>query len=168
MELRGYLSSSSVNKTVFNDRFPPSYLILPKKNPTTHSFTVSIWRDISVAWGLKLGIWWHRKTCGTPEISGTIHDQTKIKFIFRLYIESWKYMSAKSLQSCSALATQWTVVARLLCLWSSPGKNAGVGCTCPPPRIFPDAGLEPAPPALAGRFVTTAATWKYSGCKFIF
>ena len=25
-------------------------------------------------------------------------------------------------------ATQWTVAARLLCRWDSPGKNTGVGC----------------------------------------
>ena len=31
--------------------------------------------------------------------------------------------------SCVLLfATRWTVPARLLCLWDSPGKNAGVGC----------------------------------------
>ena len=27
-------------------------------------------------------------------------------------------------------------------------------------RGFPDPGIEPAPPALAGRFFTTSATWE--------
>ena len=35
--------------------------------------------------------------------------------------------------------------------------------SCPPPRDLPDPGMEPAslmPPALAGRFFTTSATWE--------
>ena len=31
-------------------------------------------------------------------------------------------------QSCPTLLTPWTVVHQLLCLWTSPGKNTGVGC----------------------------------------
>ena len=31
-------------------------------------------------------------------------------------------------QLCLAFVTPWTVAARLLCPWGSPGKNTGVGC----------------------------------------
>ena len=31
-------------------------------------------------------------------------------------------------KSCPTLSTPWTVAARLLCPWDSPGKNTGVGC----------------------------------------
>ena len=35
------------------------------------------------------------------------------------------------------LAIPWTVTARLLCPWDSPGKNTGVGCHFLLQRIFP-------------------------------
>ena len=53
--------------------------------------------------------------------------------------------------------------ARLLCPWDSLGKNTGVGCHAPPPGDLPHPGVEPmslVPPALAGRFFTTSATWE--------
>ena len=31
-------------------------------------------------------------------------------------------------QSCLTPVIPWTVPARLLCPWDSPGKNTGVGC----------------------------------------
>ena len=34
----------------------------------------------------------------------------------------------RSLSSVWLFATQWSVVARVLCSWNSPGKNTGVGC----------------------------------------
>ena len=36
--------------------------------------------------------------------------------------------------------TPWTVAARLLCPWASPGKNAGVGCHFLLQGIFPTQG----------------------------
>ena len=50
--------------------------------------------------------------------------------------------------------------------FSSPGNNTGVGChggKCPPPRDFPDPGIDPMfpmSPALAGGFFTTSAIWE--------
>ena len=44
--------------------------------------------------------------------------------------------------------------ARLLCPWSSPGKNTGVGSHSLLQGIFPNPGIEPGSPALAGRFFT--------------
>ena len=57
--------------------------------------------------------------------------------------------------------TPWTVAARLLCPWDSPGKSTGVGCHALLQGIFPTQGLRPSltSPALAGRFFTTSATW---------
>ena len=37
-------------------------------------------------------------------------------------------------------ATLWTVTARLLCPWDSPGKNTGVGCHTLLQGIFPTQG----------------------------
>ena len=39
-------------------------------------------------------------------------------------------------------ATLWTIVARVLCLWNSPGKNTGVGCYALPQGIFPTQGVN--------------------------
>ena len=53
--------------------------------------------------------------------------------------------------------------ARFLCPWDFAGKNTGVGCHAPPPGDLPHSGIEPpslVPPALAGRFFTTSATWE--------
>ena len=45
--------------------------------------------------------------------------------------------------------------AQLLCPWVFPGKNTGVGCHFLLQGIFlPNPGIEPASPALAGRFFT--------------
>ena len=48
------------------------------------------------------------------------------------------------LLSCVWLfATPWTVAARLLCPWDSPGKNTGVGCHFFLQGIFPTQKLNP-------------------------
>ena len=39
-------------------------------------------------------------------------------------------------------ATPWTVAARLLCPWDSPGKNTGVGCHALLQGIFPTLGWK--------------------------
>ena len=54
--------------------------------------------------------------------------------------------------------TPWTVAARLLCPWDSPGKNTRVGC-----QAFTNPGTEPMSlpsPALARRFFTTGMNWE--------
>ena len=43
---------------------------------------------------------------------------------------------------------------RLLCPWNFPGKNTGVGCHFLS-RDLPHPGIEPASPALAGKFFLT-------------
>ena len=40
-------------------------------------------------------------------------------------------------------ATPWTIAARLLCPWDSPGKDTGVGCRALLQGIFPTQGLNP-------------------------
>ena len=40
-------------------------------------------------------------------------------------------------------ATPWTVAARLLCPWDSPGKNTGVGSLNPLQGIFSTQGSNP-------------------------
>ena len=46
-------------------------------------------------------------------------------------------------KSCPALATSWTVAARLLGPWDSPGKNTGVGGHSLLQGIFLTQGLNP-------------------------
>ena len=50
--------------------------------------------------------------------------------------------------------------ASLICPWDSPGKNTRMGCHALLQGIFPDPGIKPVSPALAGRFFTTNATWR--------
>ena len=38
--------------------------------------------------------------------------------------------------------TVWTVAARLLCPWDSPGKNTGVGCQSLLQGNLSDSGME--------------------------
>ena len=45
--------------------------------------------------------------------------------------------------------------ARLLCPWDFPGKDAGVSCPFPLPKVLPDLGTELASRALAAEFFTT-------------
>ena len=51
--------------------------------------------------------------------------------------------------SCSGMSDSvmpWTVAARLLCPWNSPGKNTGVGCHSLLQESFPIQGLNPGLP----------------------
>ena len=57
-------------------------------------------------------------------------------------------------KSCPTLVTPWTVAARLLCPWDSPGKKLQSGLPSPPQRDLPDPGIEATPltsPAFIGR-----------------
>ena len=51
------------------------------------------------------------------------------------------------------IATPWTVPARLLHPWDSPGKKTSA-LPLPSPGRLPDLGIERASPALAGGFFT--------------
>ena len=59
-------------------------------------------------------------------------------------------------------ATPWTVAARIICPWDSPGKNTGVGGCFLLQGIFLTQRSNPSlmSPALAGRLFTTRATWE--------
>ena len=70
-------------------------------------------------------------------------------------------MHAKSLQSCRTLCDTMDD--------SLPGSSVhGIlqariywsGLSYPPPGDLPDPGIEPTPPALAGGFFTTSASWE--------
>ena len=45
-------------------------------------------------------------------------------------------------------ASTWTVAARLLCPWDSPGNNTGVDCQFPSPEDLPNPEIKPGSPAL--------------------
>ena len=48
--------------------------------------------------------------------------------------------------------TSWTAATRLLCPWTFPGKNTGVGISS---RDLPNPGIKLMSPALAGELLTT-------------
>ena len=59
-----------------------------------------------------------------------------------------------------SLWPQWTISARILCLWDFPGENTGVGGNFPLQLILPTQGsgvqpTSPMFPALAGGFFYT-------------
>ena len=81
-----------------------------------------------------------------PPVKLCLHLQHPSFLIFILNsIFRWKqFVKVQKFQSRSGVqlfGTPWTVPASLLCPWSSPGKNTGVGC-------HPDPGMESRSPAL--------------------
>ena len=57
--------------------------------------------------------------------------------------------------------TPWAVAHQAPLFMGSPGKNPGVGCHALLQGLFLTQGSNPfLPPALAGRFFTTSATWE--------
>ena len=58
------------------------------------------------------------------------------------------YTCVYSLSLIQLFATPWIIVARLLCLWNSPGKNIGAGCYFLLQGNLPNLGIKPASPAL--------------------
>ena len=60
-------------------------------------------------------------------------------------------------------ATLWTVPRQDLLSMRFSKQQYWSGLPCPPPGNLPDPGIEPIflmPPALAGGFFTTNATWE--------
>ena len=66
-------------------------------------------------------------------------------------------------QLCPTFLTPWTVAHQLLCLWDSPGKNAGVGCHSLFQGIFPTQGSNPS--LLLGRGFPDGSYGKESACN---
>ena len=52
-------------------------------------------------------------------------------------------MHAKSLQSCPALVTLWTVARQAPLSMEFSREEYGDGLPCPPPGDLPDPGIEP-------------------------
>ena len=60
-------------------------------------------------------------------------------------------------------ATSWTLAQQVLLSIGFSSQEYWSGLPFPLPGNLPDPGMEsrsPAPPALAGRFFTTSATWE--------
>ena len=76
-----------------------------------------------------------------------------------LSMKTNRYMHMLSHSVVFDSASLWMQPVRLLCPWSFPGKNTGVGCHFLLQGILSTPGLteskSPASPALAGRFFTT-------------
>ena len=60
--------------------------------------------------------------------------------------------------------TQWNAARQAPLSVEFSRQEYWSGSSCPPPGDLPDPGMEPVSlisPALAGRFLTTNATWEY-------
>ena len=85
------------------------------------------------------------------------------KLTVLVYVLNIMHMHIKSLQSCPILGDPMNHSLPGSCPWDSLGKNTGVGCHIASPGDLPHPGIKPAslkPPALAGRFFTSSATWE--------
>ena len=69
-------------------------------------------------------------------------------------------MRAKSLQWCLTLYDPMGCTHQSPLSMGFSRQEYWSGLPFPPPGDFPDAGIEPASPALAGGFFTTSATWE--------
>ena len=83
-----------------------------------------------------------------------------VKFaLYKLFLLfSWHCLVTK--QCPNLLQPHGLLPARLLCPWNFPGKNTGAGCNFLLKGNLPDLGIEPASPALAGRFFTAQPPWQ--------
>ena len=60
-------------------------------------------------------------------------------------------------------AAPWTVARQVSLSIEFSSQEYWIGLSFPPPGDLPNSGIEPAslvPPALAGGFFTTSATWE--------
>ena len=71
-----------------------------------------------------------------------------------------KYMCASSLNCVRLCATPWTVACQAPLSMGFSRQEYWSGLPSPPPGDFPEPGIEPKSPALAGRFFTTSVTWE--------
>ena len=70
---------------------------------------------------------------------------------------------AKSLQLCLTGCDPMDIVCQAPLFMGFSRQEYWSGLPCPPPGDLPHSGIEPpslVPPALAGRFFTTSATWE--------
>ena len=65
-------------------------------------------------------------------------------------------------QSCPTLATPWTVAHQVSLSMGFSRQEYWSGLPFLPPESFPDPGIEPTSPALAGGFFTTKSPGKPS------
>ena len=77
-------------------------------------------------------------------------------------LKSYARVCGESLQSC-LFVTLWTVACQAPLSMGFSRQEYWSGLPLPPPRDYPDPGIEPVSlmsPALAGRFFTTSDTWE--------
>ena len=75
-------------------------------------------------------------------------------------VPSGKGFKSENVSHSVTRSTPWTVAHQApLAMEFSRQKYWG-GAPFPCPGDLPDPGIEPEPPALAGRFFTTSATWE--------
>ena len=72
-----------------------------------------------------------------------------------------KFLCAQSLSCVRLFATPWTVARQAPLSMGFSGQEDWSGLPCPPPGELPSPGIEPASPAVAGKFFTTKPPVKY-------
>ena len=80
-----------------------------------------------------------------PQNSKGRYPRSNLELLVSLRYLSFNFTACElSNFSCVRLfVTPWTVAARFLCPWDSPGKNIGVGCQAFLQGIFPIQGQNP-------------------------
>ena len=77
------------------------------------------------------------------DFGGLLPRSFKLPFDISLPSSLPVYVLVIQIPSCLTRQDPWTVPARLLCPWDSPGKNTGVGYHFLLPGIFPTQGSKP-------------------------
>ena len=115
-----------------------------RDNSGRHTYFFLPWRaGESLSTVPTLGTPWILADCGLKRGKswcGLVMNSSSLPTPFRLHPCSFLYVTrvcvcvcvcvshSVSVMPCRLFVILWTVAARLLCPWSSPGKNTGVGC----------------------------------------
>ena len=76
----------------------------------------------------------------------------------------WHITHARSLYSCPALATPWTVASQASLSIGFSRQEHWSGLPCPLPGYLPNPGIDPT--SLISPAFTTSATWEAGQCLF--
>ena len=97
-------------------------------------------------------------------VHGVAKSRTQLSTEYKLC-----YVMLSHFNRVRLFVTLWTVALQTPLSMGFSKQEYWNGLPCPPPGNFPNPGIEPVSlrsPALAGRFITTTATWE-AQCKLV-